>query len=315
MFRWLCPLLFVSLLPAQTPATQIPPLVCISASGSSITYACNGPFTRPPSIGAATSINFTPDVTNTTSTPTLNLGLGAKPLKDAQGNDVLIGSLTANSVYVVAAQPGGAIIRVLSGPAIVPTTINLQQSSPLICYDANGAHTVNFTCSRNPPGAPLTRGSIVYFSFEGTTNGANATLDVESSGGAQISYSDGSPIPAGSLAGDGSGTTNYYLLTFDADNDIWIFANQLLSDNVAPAISACGVGASISGTDRSGIVTEGTIATGCTITWHVARAAAARCTVSNQAGLAFTFTTSTTSLVLTNVGALSSTKITYACPN
>lgn len=216
----------------QAPAQFAPPppfFVCLSHSASSTTYTCN-PAPLASFVVIPVSVSWTPDVTNTTTTPTLDLGPGPKPLKDVNGNDVLVGAIVAGpgSVYIVAIEVGGSNIRILSGPVIVPSTRDIQQSKPTICYDANGAHSVDFQCIRTPAGAPLSRGSTVLFSFEGSTNGANATLDVEGTGGAQISFSNGSPIPAGWLAGDGSGTTNYYLLTFDADNDIWIFANQLL---------------------------------------------------------------------------------------
>lgn len=112
--------------------------------------------------------------------------------------------------------------------SIVPAVADIQQSNLILCYDTNDTHTVNFACSRNPSGTALTTGSVILFRFAAATNGANACIDVESSGCAQISFSNGSAIPSGSLAGDDSGTENTYWLSFDADDDLWIFMQQLL---------------------------------------------------------------------------------------
>ena len=123
------------------------------------------------------------------------------------------------------------VVRVIMSSqygSAVPAVSDIQQSLLILCYDTNDMHTVSFACSRNPSGTPLTTGSVILFRFAATTNGANPCIDVESSGCAQISLSNGSAIPSASLAGDDSGTENTYLLTFDADDDLWIFANQLL---------------------------------------------------------------------------------------
>lgn len=83
---------------------------------------------------------------------------------------------------------------------------------------------------------------------------------------------------------------------------------------IAPAITSCGTSPSaVTGDDLSGHFTEGSVATGCTLTFHTAYAAAPTCTVSSRAGLVFTYTTSTTALTITNVGALSSTTLDYEC--
>lgn len=268
-----------------------------------------------PAPGAGNSIAFTWRLAGASQSLSCTIAGGSTTCSD------LVHSFTAgvgaaiDIQAVVTGAPKGTPSRVTFSTQFgqVPTIADIQQSLLTICYDGDDTHTVSFTCSRSPAGGPLSRGSTILFSFAASFNGANATVDVEGSGGAQISFSDGSAIPAGSLAGDESGTVNYYLLTFDSDDDLWIFANQLLPDKTAPMVTGCGAGAAIAGTDRGGVVTEGAGAAGCTLTFHVAYPAAARCAVSSQAGLGFTYSTTAAALTITNVGALSGTKLGYVC--
>lgn len=84
----------------------------------------------------------------------------------------------------------------------------------------------------------------------------------------------------------------------------------------APAISACGGGSpslSPASTDTHGTVTEGTTATGCTLTFVKAFAFAPSCVISSPAGNAFTsYTTTTTTLTIVNASA-SGNKYSYIC--
>ena len=82
-----------------------------------------------------------------------------------------------------------------------------------------------------------------------------------------------------------------------------------------PTISSCGSSPVITtgSTATAGEVTEGTIATGCVITFAVAKTNAPFCTVSSKAGLVFTYAVSNTAITITNVGDLSSTAIVYRC--
>lgn len=86
-------------------------------------------------------------------------------------------------------------------------------------------------------------------------------------------------------------------------------------NSVAPAVSSCGtspaVGANAS--DAQGYVTEGTVATGCTVTFANAYNAKPACTVTDEAGLQFSYAVSATTLVITNIGALSGTSFHYQC--
>lgn len=82
----------------------------------------------------------------------------------------------------------------------------------------------------------------------------------------------------------------------------------------APSISACGTSPSAArGTDVDGEVTEGTTATGCTITFANTYTAAPQCTVSSQAALTrFAYTISTSAITIAH-GSASSTKINWHC--
>jgi hypothetical protein len=84
-----------------------------------------------------------------------------------------------------------------------------------------------------------------------------------------------------------------------------------------PTLTGCGTGATVVGTDLSGTVTEGTGATGCTITFATSyattyNAPAPHCTVTGESGL-LTYSLSTTAITVLNVGPLSGTNIDYTC--
>ena len=85
------------------------------------------------------------------------------------------------------------------------------------------------------------------------------------------------------------------------------------TDGLAPALTSCGTSPSIvaGSTDTAGEVTEGSISTGCTITFKVAYTRAPFVTVTAQSGLVFTYTVSASAITITNVGALSITKLNY----
>lgn len=82
---------------------------------------------------------------------------------------------------------------------------------------------------------------------------------------------------------------------------------------VAPALSACGAAPEIAGTDRSGTITLGGGATGCTITFHVAYAHDPHCVVSSQTmGVAYGYSHGPGSLSITG-NALGGRKFDYMC--
>ena len=80
-----------------------------------------------------------------------------------------------------------------------------------------------------------------------------------------------------------------------------------------PTLTSAGTGASITtgSTDTAGEITEGTLATGAVITFATAYTNVPFAIVVSEAGLLFSYTVSTTAITITNIGALSSSKLTY----
>ena len=86
------------------------------------------------------------------------------------------------------------------------------------------------------------------------------------------------------------------------------------STGTIPTLSACGTSPSIVGTNSWGTITEGSIATGCTMTFATPRwTNPPACVVTSESALAFTYTVTSSTLAITNVGALSDTKVDYHC--
>ena len=96
-------------------------------------------------------------------------------------------------------------------------------------------------------------------------------------------------------------------------NTLVTLAGHVTATGSAPALSTCGTSSSILGNDEAGTITEGSIAVGCIATFATAYGSAPHCSISSEAGLVFTYVLSTTAITVTNVGALSSTKIDYIC--
>jgi hypothetical protein len=80
----------------------------------------------------------------------------------------------------------------------------------------------------------------------------------------------------------------------------------------APSLSACGSGASVSGTDSRGAFSEGALAAGCTVTFAAAYPAAPFCTVTSRNGAAFTYAVTSATIVVTNAGTVSGA-LDYSC--
>jgi len=81
----------------------------------------------------------------------------------------------------------------------------------------------------------------------------------------------------------------------------------------SPGVTSCGTGASIVGDDYAGTVTEGTGASGCTLTFGTTYTTRPSCQLYNEDNLGFTSAATATTLTITNVGALSSKRIDYVC--
>lgn len=106
-------------------------------------------------------------------------------------------------------------------------------------------------------------------------------------------------------------TTNNTVLTVDGYGHTFAVA---ASGTLVASIGSCGTSPSAAtGSDTDGQVTEGTTATGCTITFANAFASAPFCTVSTQAALStFAYAVSNTAITITH-GTASSTKLNWHC--
>lgn len=82
-----------------------------------------------------------------------------------------------------------------------------------------------------------------------------------------------------------------------------------------PVLSSCGTSPTLGSgsTDTEGYFTEGSGATGCTVTFAGTYPAKPACTITSEAGLQFSYVPSTTGFVITDVGALASTTFHYQC--
>lgn len=105
------------------------------------------------------------------------------------------------------------------------------------------------------------------------------------------------------------------VLTVEPTVDPQCVTGDIGTDGTNVTVSSCGTSPAVTvgSTDTAGEIAEGTIATGCTIAFTATKTYAPFCTVTSQAGLVFSYAVSTTAITVTNVGALSSTKLNYTC--
>lgn len=88
----------------------------------------------------------------------------------------------------------------------------------------------------------------------------------------------------------------------DTSNNIYLPAHVLQTSRPAPTLTSCGTGSpAILGTDVAGLVTMGTAATGCVITFRTAYLATPWCVVTSQSPILspVNYTAATTALTLT----------------
>jgi parallel beta-helix repeat protein len=112
----------------------------------------------------------------------------------------------------------------------------------------------------------------------------------------------------------GSDATRQLILVAKGASGTIRFLSHLWSTVGAPTLSACGTGPSVTGaSDIAGTITEGTTATGCTLTFGSAYQIAPRCVVSSPTGAPLTgYSTTLTTLVITNASA-SGNQYNYVC--
>lgn len=107
--------------------------------------------------------------------------------------------------------------------------------------------------------------------------------------------------------------TGYVGLGTTAPGSRLTVSGHIGSLGTIPTLTGAGTGSSITtgSTDTAGEITEGTSATGAVITFANAYTNIPFAIVVSEAGLLFSYTVSTTAITITNIGALSSTKLSY----
>lgn len=151
-------------------------------------------------------------------------------------------------------------------------------------------------------------------------NGGDITLSTGAGGnGTSVNGNAGNMNLSVAAAGAGAGsagTNGNFIFNVAGSERFRLDAlGHLRAPGTAPALTSCGSGPTISGSDTKGLVTVGTGATGCTITFNAAFTATPACTVTSQGAITFTYTVSTTAITAANagIGDLSSTLLNYTC--
>lgn len=101
----------------------------------------------------------------------------------------------------------------------------------------------------------------------------------------------------------------------DATVERWRIRSDghLMASGAAPTTLSCGTSPAIYGTDSAGEMIQGTRASGCTMVFANEWPSPPFCTVTSQEGLAFAYKISKATITITNIDALSATKLNYQC--
>jgi hypothetical protein len=152
--------------------------------------------------------------------------------------------------------------------------------------------------------------------FSGITRGIYGSTVASHASGAKVyvylmEVGKGSNVPPTDVI-DGLG--NVGIGTYSPTTALTILGHENFSGTI-PTLSSCGTSPAIAtnSTDGAGEITEGSVSTGCTITFATAYTNAPFCTVTEQSGLSASYVLSTSAITITNIGALSGTKIDYEC--
>ena len=172
-----------------------------------------------------------------------------------------------------------------------------------------------------------TSGGVLGFTASGTlaSSAALGANGVVIGGGAGATPTAITAGTTGQLLQGGSGAPSFSTTlsgAYDFTNALVTFGNAAgapthiaTEQNTAPALTSCGTGSpAITGTDEAGIVTMGTSATGCVITFNVAYTATPFCVVSWIATplASQSYVTSNTAITLTQTNT-SGNKAQYIC--
>lgn len=190
----------------------------------------------------------------------------------------------------------------------------------------------------NPPHNIDTNPQIEDNDFDGSTiatidHGPNtAPITAGNRGGASQRRLESFSAPEGAFTGNqgdvftfvnGDATARYIKVTgtgntgwrssSDFPSGVAVPSGHVVTTGSTTAVTNCGTGGGVSGNDIAGVITEGSATSGCTLFFAAPYADTPTCVVTSEAGLGLSFVPATTKLTITNIGALSGTKLDYTC--
>lgn len=216
----------------------------------------------------------------------------------------------ANTIYDALFAAGGANSPYFLAPYFADNTARAA-SLRILGFGATPGITCVRTGGTVSIATALSNGdNLCSLAFSGY-NGANFTTQAQvliTASENWVSTTNRGTNSAWQLTPKGSGTNQTVRMDFGDGHFQYV-------NSTRPALTSCGTSPAITSdsSDAQGVVTEGTVATGCTITFATAYASTPVCPVTSEAGLVFSYTVSTAAITITNVGALSGTKLHYLC--
>lgn len=150
-----------------------PVAICVSASASGTAYTCSTANTLL-AYQTGSLASWTPDTTNTGTTPTLNLGPGAKTLVTSAGGALTISQIIASTPYLVVYD--GTNLRLTAPIAGVASGPFLQQLEMPVCSEeiSNSTSMASGVTASNV-GSLFGNGDGSCF-YNLSTNGLNYTV-------------------------------------------------------------------------------------------------------------------------------------------
>lgn len=203
----------------------------------------------------------------------------------------------ASTVSGLAGGATGRMVTIHNIATITADTLTLTN-------EAGGSTAANRFTLENGASYLIPPGASVTLRYDGTSSrwrtidSANRNVNANTASiGSTINVTGVSTLRANVIAGT-TGTNSHI-----------IEAHQ-----TAPVLTSCGTSPSVvTGNDFAGTFTEGSIATGCVLTFNATFTTAPTCTVIDEGGIVLSYVLSATTITITNVGAASSTNIDYIC--
>lgn len=184
------------------------------------------------------------------------------------------------------------------------TAFNASGGILLFTNESGSSSAANRLTLPEAASTTLRIGSSMDFYYDGVTSRWIGMLDTRI---AQFTV-DGTLVATTTLRSDGTSNLG------DSQSDLTNVYGHYMSLGTAPVLTSCGGGATIVGNDQAGIVSIGTVATGCVITFATSYGAnAPACVVTSGSGIVFSYTVAATVITVTAIGALSSTTLIYNC--